>query len=233
MMVSRNYLLPIKFIAKLWAGELCGTPLEEPLDVLEKRLIKAFVDEELPPAAGSFSEELSKELNQIFLTKPMPTPREGYGPIDIELWIGPTLWSAIPDARIPRTGFLWWVENWDGYPPPTFWDGEELVPATVEQLTEGWPTWFEVGDLINSGLLKKHNAAPTGDGAPRAAKKRGRRPLVMNIAIDALRQAIKADPGLRSTLTDKTEKEMQHLCGGNVSRETARKALIAILQDTE
>jgi hypothetical protein len=229
--VPRNYLLPIKFIAKLWAGELQGTPLEEPVDVLEKLLIDAFTDEELPPAAGSEAEELLEDMREIFFNKRMPTPRAGREPIDTELWIGPVLWSAIPETRISRIAFLWWLVNGPGYPPPTFWDGDEIVdPETVEQLTDGFPG-LESRDLMSPGLLKKHKAAPTGDSAPHhAAKKRGRQPLVMERAVSALREAIKADPCLRNILTDKTEKELQRLCG-NVSRETARKALVTVLRD--
>jgi hypothetical protein len=111
------------------------------------------------------------------------------------------------EMRVSRDEFLRWVAE-SGYPRPRFWDEKTAEPVA------------------------EHAPAPlsTTVAHARQPKKRGRQPTVTDAAIDALRQAIKADPGLRDALSDKTEKELQQLCG-NVSRETARKALVTVLRD--
>ena len=59
-------------------------------------------------------------------------------------------------------------------------------------------------------------------------RKRGRKPTETIEAIATLRAAVGARPSLLKELLEKTEKEVQKLCGAN-SREVARNARKAVL----
>jgi hypothetical protein len=122
MQVSQTQLLALEVIARLWAAELRGTPLEEHPEGLLNRMRLAFATGELS-AADPAARPLQKAAYELLTA----LARSGR-------YTDPTLGQAlsyqIHQVKISRAEFARWVQE-QGYPPPTFWDGSEPTVPTA------------------------------------------------------------------------------------------------------
>jgi hypothetical protein len=110
--IPKDRLLPLEKIAKLWAHELRGTPLEERADALLNRLRMAFYRGHLNVPGPDVKElqELSYKLLSAIAAGEKIDPTVGWA-----------VSSQVGALKISRADFLRWTEE-DGWPHPTFWD---------------------------------------------------------------------------------------------------------------
>jgi hypothetical protein len=116
VLISRNDLLTLEQIAKLWAEELRGTQYETSAVEIGLKLVNAVYDDELVPIGPPW---------EIAIASPKPA-----GVIEVE-------WSdtykarrqvrAILALKLTRSEFLRWCAD-KGYPQPAFW-GVEPAPS--------------------------------------------------------------------------------------------------------
>jgi hypothetical protein len=121
--IPRDHLLPIEFIAKLWAADLQGTPLEEDENYLLGLLVSAVWNSQLSPTDEEGSDPL-KEWGEAYRT--VSTDRERA--LTLELARG-----EIPEMKVSRDEFLGYA-TWKGYPPPKFWDDERIVEPAAKHI---------------------------------------------------------------------------------------------------
>jgi hypothetical protein len=135
MQILQAQLLALKNVARLWAAELRGTPLEEEHPgAIQRRLFEAFALGKLSAAAPAATKLLQKEawwllMSTQGLDDSFPNeddPSDPYGARRGE--------QIVTEVKLSRAEFLRWVQE-QGYPRPTFWDGSEpsVTAATTTE----------------------------------------------------------------------------------------------------
>lgn len=200
MKIRHDQMLRVEFVAKLWAAELKGTPLEERVERLLFQMELSFADGRLKIADdcdGQLKGNMLKLLRRAAKV----------GSSSLEAGEGLILRGCFYALKVARHEFLPWAVGKMGYPPPKFWDGEDAAAVPASQ-TMAVPANTDI---------------PPSPTEPSTAPKRQRGNRRSKVSLDAeaqLERAIHENPDLLAALEKISDKALAKICG--LSHETDR-----------